>query len=91
MSVKDADTTAKEGWVMHIHTPADIQVFNWDDRNSLPRELVGPQPESDAGDPGRVFRLGSPEQLGDSDGQTSNDTDSADDLTDTDDATPLTD
>jgi pilus assembly protein CpaB len=32
--------TSKQTWVMRIHTPNDIQVFNWDDRESLPRELL---------------------------------------------------
>jgi hypothetical protein len=33
--------TSKQAWVMHIHTPMDVQVFNWDDRQELPRELLG--------------------------------------------------
>jgi pilus assembly protein CpaB len=33
--------TSKQAWVMHIHTPNDVQVFNWDDRQELPRELLG--------------------------------------------------
>ena len=37
-----ADTTSK--WVMHVHSPKDIKVYNWDDRGSLPRELVSPGP-----------------------------------------------
>ncbi len=37
--------TSKQAWVMHIHTPNEVQVFNWDDRDSLPRELLNtPQP-----------------------------------------------
>ena len=40
MTDSSADTS-KQAWVMHIHTPNDIQVFNWDDRNTLPRELMG--------------------------------------------------
>jgi pilus assembly protein CpaB len=38
------DTSAdisKQVWVMHIHTPNDVQVFNWDDPRQLPRELLG--------------------------------------------------
>jgi pilus assembly protein CpaB len=42
MTNSSADTT-KQAWVMHIHTPNSVQVFNWDDRNSLPRELLSAQ------------------------------------------------
>ncbi len=38
MDDSTADTTSK--WVMHIHSPKDIKVYNWDDPASLPRELV---------------------------------------------------
>jgi pilus assembly protein CpaB len=38
-----ADTT-KQAWVMHVHTPNDVQVFNWDNRNDLPRELLSTVP-----------------------------------------------
>ncbi len=31
---------AKPSWVMHVHTPGDVQVYNWDDSSSLPRELI---------------------------------------------------
>ena len=27
-------------WVMHIHTPSNVQVYNWDDPDQLPRELL---------------------------------------------------
>jgi pilus assembly protein CpaB len=91
MSLQDADTTAKEGWVMHIHTPADIQVFNWDDRNSLPRELVASPVKDDVETQAEFSDWNALNSWDDSDGQTSNNTDSVDDLTDTDDATPLTD
>ena len=43
MSDSPADTS-KQAWVMHIHTPTNVETFNWDDRKSLPRELLG-QPE----------------------------------------------
>jgi pilus assembly protein CpaB len=36
--------TSKQAWVMHIHTPNDVQVFNWDNRNELPRELLSTSP-----------------------------------------------
>lgn len=36
--------TSKQAFVMHIHTPNEIQVFNWDDRDSLPRELLNEPP-----------------------------------------------
>ena len=38
--------TSKQAWVMHIHTPNDVQVFNWDDREQLPRELLSTSPAS---------------------------------------------
>jgi pilus assembly protein CpaB len=40
MSDTTADTS-KQAWVMHIHTPSDVRVFNWDDPMQLPRELLG--------------------------------------------------
>lgn len=40
MTDSPADTS-KQAWVMHIHTPNNVEVFNWDDRDSLPRELLG--------------------------------------------------
>lgn len=36
--------TSKQAWVMHIHSPNDVQVFNWDDRQALPRELLSASP-----------------------------------------------
>ena len=90
MGVQDADTTAKEGWVMHIHTPADIQVFNWDDRNSLPRELVAPSVEASLETKAEFSDWNTLNNWDDSDGQQSNDTDSAADQADTEDAALLT-
>jgi pilus assembly protein CpaB len=37
---------SKQAWVMHIHTPDNVQVFNWDDPESLPRELLSSPPAS---------------------------------------------
>ena len=34
------DTSVQEEFVMHVHTPNEVQEFNWDDRDSLPRELL---------------------------------------------------
>lgn len=41
MGSSTADTTMQPSWVMHVHTPESVQVFNWDDTDSLPRELLG--------------------------------------------------
>ncbi len=90
MSMQDADTTAKAGWVMHIHTPADIQVFNWDDRNSLPRELVASPMEANLDTEAEFSDWNTLDNWDDSDGQQSNDTDSAADQADTEDAALLT-
>ncbi|MDG2382017.1 MAG: Flp pilus assembly protein CpaB [Pirellulaceae bacterium] len=38
-------------WQMHIHTPQDIMVYNWDDRDALPRELVEPSSKADTSSP----------------------------------------
>jgi pilus assembly protein CpaB len=43
LSSATADTS-KQAWVMHVHTPNDVQVFNWDNRNDLPRELLSTVP-----------------------------------------------
>ena len=32
--------TSQQAWVMHVHTPGSVQVYNWDDPNQLPRELL---------------------------------------------------
>jgi pilus assembly protein CpaB len=90
MSGADADTTAKEGWVMHIHTPTDIQVYNWDDRSALPRELTGAPAELDAESAAEFSDWDALNDWENSDGETPDDSNSAVDLTDTDEATPLT-
>lgn len=46
-----ADTTTQTAWVMHVHSPNDVQVFNWDDREELPRELLAPAPAPQAAAP----------------------------------------
>lgn len=40
ISHQTSATIPKQAWVMHIHTPDRVEVFNWDDPESLPRELL---------------------------------------------------
>ena len=89
MGGSDADTTAKEGWVMHIHTPMDIQVYNWDDRSALPRELTGAPAGTDLEAKAEFSDWDTLNDWENSDGETPDDSDSATDLTDTDEAAPL--
>jgi pilus assembly protein CpaB len=91
MGGADADTTAKEGWVMHIHTPTDIQVYNWDDRSALPRELTGAPAETNAEANAEFSDWDTLNDWENSDGETPDDSDSATDLTDTDEAARLMD
>jgi pilus assembly protein CpaB len=40
ISSQTSATIPRQAWVMHIHTPDRVEVFNWDDPESLPRELL---------------------------------------------------
>ena len=57
--------TDQQAWVMHVHTPGNVQVFNWDDPNQLPRELLlsavvpADQPTTDTVPVQKVLGLGS--------------------------------
>ena len=64
MSVTGPADVIQEGWVMHIHTPTEIQVFNWDDRNTLPRIAGHSSSSQRRGSKGRIVRLGKDEGLG---------------------------
>lgn len=91
MSIADPAQSAKDGWVMHIHTPTDIQVFNWDDRKALPRELLAVPPVTNGEIKAESSDWEKLKEWDNSNGDAPNDTDSAADLTDTDQAAPLTD
>lgn len=86
MTTANAPSSDKSnnGWQMHIHTPQDILVYNWDDRDGLPRELVDSNKEVSPSSPnGFEGWNGPPSDLDISSGSTTAEVESSDSMTDT--------